>query len=134
MMKYLHQKMKFIELQAIVMNKEEIDKWLDNEYGVSYTRLEELHDFYFEKYCDLKEENQQLKEINEEHKKLNGELREENKKYKEVIDKLKDKTKENIKNAKYEITTLTIGDKAYYQYIEKMLDNYVDILKGVDND
>ena len=43
------------------MNKEEIDKWLDNEYGVSYTRLEELHDYYFEKYCDLKEENQKLK-------------------------------------------------------------------------
>ena len=44
------------------MNKEEIDKWLDNEYGVSYTRLEELHDFYFEKYCDLKEENKHLKD------------------------------------------------------------------------
>ncbi|MCI7204789.1 MAG: hypothetical protein MSA15_02170 [Clostridium sp.] len=64
----------------------------------------------------------------------NTRLLEQVKKYKEVIDKLKDKTKENIKNAKYEITTLTIGDKAYYQYIEKMLDNYVDILKGVDND
>ena len=55
----------------------------------------------------------------------------ENKKYKEVIDKLKNKTKENIENAKCEITTLTIGDKAYYQYIEKILDNYVDILKEV---
>ena len=54
------------------------------------------------------------------------------KKYKEVIDKLKNKTKENIENAKYEITTLTIGDKAYYQYIEKILDNYVDILKEVE--
>ena len=53
-------------------------------------------------------------------------------KYKEVIDKLKNKTKENIENAKYEITTLTIGDKAYYQYIEKILDNYVDILKEVE--
>ena len=48
------------------MNTEEIDKWLDNEYGVSYTRLEELHDFYFEKYCDLKEENQELKKQLEE--------------------------------------------------------------------
>ena len=53
-------------------------------------------------------------------------------KYKEVIDKLKNKTKENIENAKYEITTLTIVDKAYYQYIEKILDNYVDILKEVE--
>ena len=44
------------------MNLEAINKWLDNEYGCSYTRLEELHDFYFEKYCDLKKENKQLQE------------------------------------------------------------------------
>lgn len=44
------------------MNLEAINKWLDEEYGCSYTRLEELHDFYFEKYCDLKQENKQLKE------------------------------------------------------------------------
>lgn len=44
------------------MNIETINKWLDEEYGCSYTRLEELHDFYFEKYCDLKQENKQLKE------------------------------------------------------------------------
>lgn len=43
------------------MNLETINKWLDEEYGCSYTRLEELHDFYFEKYCDLKKENNQLK-------------------------------------------------------------------------
>ena len=44
------------------MNLEAINKWLNEEYGCSYTRLEELHDFYFEKYCDLKQENKQLKE------------------------------------------------------------------------
>ena len=44
------------------MNLEAINKWLDEEYGCSYTRLEELHDFYFEKYNDLQQENQQLKE------------------------------------------------------------------------
>lgn len=59
-------------------------------------------------------------------------LQQENQKYKEVINKLKNKTKENIENAKCEITTLTTGDKAYYQYIEKILDNYVDILKEVE--
>ena len=32
------------------MNLEAINKWLDEEYGCSYTRLEELHDFYFKKY------------------------------------------------------------------------------------
>ena len=43
------------------MNLETINKWLDEEYGCSYTKLEELHDFYFEKYCDLKQKNKQLK-------------------------------------------------------------------------
>lgn len=43
------------------MNLETINKWLDEECGCSYTRLEELHDFYFEKYCDLQQENKQLK-------------------------------------------------------------------------
>lgn len=43
------------------MNLETINKWLDEEYGCSYTKLEELHNFYFEKYCDLKQENKQLK-------------------------------------------------------------------------
>ena len=28
----------------------------------TYTKLEELHDFYFEKYCDLQQENNQLKD------------------------------------------------------------------------
>ena len=42
------------------MNLETINKWLDEEYGCSYTKLEELHNFYFEKYCDLKQENKQL--------------------------------------------------------------------------
>ena len=45
------------------MNLEAINKWLDEEYGCSYTRLEELHDFYFEKYCDLKKENKKQKEV-----------------------------------------------------------------------
>ena len=51
------------------MTLEEINKWLDNEYGVSYTKLEKLHDFYFEKYCDLKKENQSLKKQLEERPK-----------------------------------------------------------------
>lgn len=44
------------------MNLETINKWLDEEYGCSYTRLEELHDFYFERYCDLQQENKKQKE------------------------------------------------------------------------
>lgn len=45
------------------MNLETINKWLDEEYGCSYTKLEELHNFYFEKYCDLKQENRRQKEV-----------------------------------------------------------------------
>ena len=48
------------------MSLEEINKWLDEEYGCSYTKLEELHDFYFEKYCDLQQENKELKKQLEE--------------------------------------------------------------------
>lgn len=62
------------------MNLESINKWLDEEYGCSYTKLEELHDFYFEKYSDLQQENKQLKDnwkklkeyIPKEYKRLHG--------------------------------------------------------------
>ena len=43
------------------MNLEAINKKIDEEYGCYYTRLEELYDFYFKKYCYLKQENNQLK-------------------------------------------------------------------------
>lgn len=52
------------------MNIEEIDKWLDNEYGCSYTRLEELHDFVVEQ--DLKHREEADKEI----QKLNNIIKE----------------------------------------------------------
>lgn len=45
------------------MNIEQIDKWLNEEYGCSYTRLEELHDYFFEKYTDQKEEIERLNNI-----------------------------------------------------------------------
>ncbi len=43
------------------MNLETINKWLENEFGVSYTRLEELHDWLVEENMKLKDKNQQLK-------------------------------------------------------------------------
>lgn len=45
----------------IVMNLASINKWLDEEYGCSYTKLEELHDWLVEKNIKLRDENQQLK-------------------------------------------------------------------------
>lgn len=56
-------------------------------------------------------------------------LQQENKKQKEVINKIEEKIKENIKNAKYEITTLTITDKLYYKYIDDMLNELLQILE-----
>ena len=48
------------------MNLEEINKWLEKEEGMSYTRLEELHDFFYERYtnlnCILSELEEWLKE------------------------------------------------------------------------
>ena len=105
------------------MNKEEIEELKD--FTIDLTDIDELA-------LGLEVCSKKSNMVIQEFADTIIQLQQENKKYKEVIDKLKDKTKENIKNAKYEITTLTIGDKAYYQYIEKMLDNYVDILKDVE--
>ena len=107
------------------------DKFIKNGvFSLEYDK-ETLRDMVLE----LQEENQELKAELQLYK---GSLKREHEAIhrvndlEEVIDKLKDKTKENIENAKCEVTTLTIGDKAYYQYIEKILDNYVDILKEVE--
>lgn len=79
------------------MNLEAINKWLEEEYGCSYTKLEELHDFYFEKYCDLKQKNKILKENAENNDKVvdkvnwkNQLLKKENKQLKDNWNKLKE--------------------------------------------
>ena len=76
------------------MNLETINKWLDEEYGCSYTKLEELHDFYFEKYCDLKQENKQLKQENEKlhhYKKLYQSLKRQKEELRSWLKEDKDK-------------------------------------------
>lgn len=78
------------------MNLEAINKWLDEEYGCSYTKLEELHDFYFEKYCDLQQENKKLNGAIQTYNILLKSNIEENKQLKEVIDKAIEYIKENI--------------------------------------
>lgn len=79
------------------MYLEVINKWLDEEYGCSYTKLEELHDFYFEKYCDLQQENKILKENAENNDKVvdkvnweNMLLKKENKQLKSIIYELRE--------------------------------------------
>ncbi len=83
------------------MNLEAINKWLDEEYGCSFTKLEELHNFYFEKYCDLKQENQ---------------------KQKEVIDKINEFIKELYDNT---------DDIVCYEIDRYRKEELLDILKGV---
>ena len=104
------------------MNKEEIEELKD--FTIDLTDIDELT-------LGLEVCSKKSNMVIQEFADTIIQLQQQNQKYKEVIDKLKNKTKENIENAKCEITTLTIGDKAYYQYIEKILDNYVDILKEV---
>lgn len=65
---------------------EEIDKWLDNEYGCSYTRLEELHDFVIEQ--DMKHQKEKDKEIER------------------LVDELEEQER-HIKEANFEIERLT---------------------------
>ena len=52
------------------MNIEEIDKWLDNEYGVSYTELKELHDFVVDR--DIEHQEQKDKTINDLLKRISN--------------------------------------------------------------
>ena len=72
------------------MNIEAINKWLDG----SYTRLEELHDFYFKKYCDLQQENKQLNGAIQTYDILLKANVEENKQLKNNLNKLREYIKE----------------------------------------
>lgn len=113
------------------MNLEAINKWLDEEYGCSYTKLEELYDFYFEKYCDLKKENKILKE-NAEHNdkvvdKVNWEnmLLKKNKQLKDNWNKLKEYLHNQIPTDK---TVLTKHIKIF-----ELLDKMQEIEQGSDS-
>lgn len=74
------------------MNLEEVNKWLEKEEGMSYTRLEELHDFFFERYtnlhCILTELERALKDHKEIKEKINT------KEYYIEIDEVLDKIQE----------------------------------------
>jgi len=52
------------------VNIEEIDKWLDNEYGVSYTELEKLHDFMVDR--DREHQEQKDKVVNDLLKRISN--------------------------------------------------------------
>lgn len=50
----------------------------------------------------------------------------------QIIDKAIECINEMQENAKYEITTLTVGDRAYYEYVKNIFKNLLEILKEVD--
>ena len=45
------------------MNIEEVDKWLNEVYGVSYTKLCGTHNYLYEKSKKLEQENERLNNI-----------------------------------------------------------------------
>jgi uncharacterized protein YPO0396 len=91
------------------VNIEEIDKWLDNEYGVSYTRLEKLHDFVVEQ--DMKHQEEKDKEI----EKLQNQLQQKENIIKEI--------REFVEKWKYED-----GDGSVYFDINTNPDDLLRIL------
>ena len=114
------------------MNIETINKWLDEEYGCSYTRLEELHDFYFEKYCDLKKENKILKENAENNDKVvdkvnweNQLLKKENEQLKEEKRKVRDYINKHCVNEKI---SKEVGYKCYTMADTNELEKIMKIL------
>ena len=112
------------------MTLEEINKWLDNEYGVSYTKLEELHDFYFEKYCDLKKENQSLKKQLENANEQINYLRRSIERKEETIIDLQD---ERIPYTNEYVAKLENQQKKFIEYLENgidICDGFLDTVKS----
>ena len=60
------------------MNITTVNKWLDEEYGCSFTKLEELHDFLAERNVKLLDEQDELIKKIEELEKENKKLKDEN--------------------------------------------------------
>lgn len=121
------------------MNIQEIDKWLDNEYGVSYTRLEELHDFVAEllelclnKDKEIERLNNIINEKNEEIKDYSNkwcELAKAKTKSDNIINELEKYYEEELKNLNYS------EDKIYTQGIHDTIISHkykLQELKGSD--
>lgn len=114
------------------MDLETINKWLDEEYGCSYTKLEELHDFYFEKYCDLKQENKQLQEELEwtigivEHNRIISEKNKEIHQLKDNWNKLKEIIRKKQDYYRY------VKDNRYRKFLSELLDKMQE-LEGSDS-
>ena len=114
------------------MNIQEIDKWLDNEYGCSYTRLEELHDYFFEKYTDQQEEIKRLNKriedlntINEEHQILNGMIRKEIQQKENIIKEVRENINKKL-NINSDYVDYDFGTELLRQELLEILDRGSD--------
>ena len=60
------------------MNITTVNRWLDEEYGCSFTELEKLHDFVVNKNMELLDEQEELLQIIDKITKENKKLKDEN--------------------------------------------------------
>ena len=60
------------------MNIAAVNRWLDEEYGCSYTELEKLHNFVVNRNMNLLDEQEELLQIIDKITKENKKLKEEN--------------------------------------------------------
>lgn len=104
------------------MNKEEIDKWLDNEYGVSYTSLEEIHDWLVDENMKKDKEIERLQEELDKTR-----LSELNKEY--IINELEKWCLSWKENDKYCYLASNDKDKCRYDIWEEVLEKLQE-LKG----
>lgn len=93
------------------MNKEIIDKWLNEEYGVSYTDLEELHNRLVDKNIEL------------------------DRKYTQTLEVAQDRFN-RIQKAIEFIENCNHGTKEYkiYEIATTEVEELLDILKGGNNE
>ena len=103
------------------MNIEEIDKWLDNEYGVSYTELEKLHDFVVDR--DREHQKQKDKTINDLLKRISN-----------LEFDVEEKDRRIDKAIEYMQEALECGYHGADLTFDKLVNNTTDILKGSDKE
>lgn len=110
------------------MNIEEVDKWLNEVYGVSYTELCGTHNYLYEKSKKLEQENEKLNHIIDKQDRDIVALSNGNRKLKERIDKAI-KLLEEYLDREYVIT-----DEYFEGIIQELKDDYHYVYIGSDKE
>lgn len=91
------------------MNKEEIDKWLHDEEGMSYTELEKL----LERVDNRKDKLQdKVKELQQENKQLKEQLENDIDRYEDTI-------------------SYQLGFDKGKEYLQQIIDNAIEYIKNI---